>query len=210
MENSNWSIISTVAAIATVIWTCIYFFSYENLESLHKAEKDNMEAKFENEKVGYANEISKLQQRIENLEIDIEKLKNTNILYYECLSKNPSLLPVLKKKIEDQILTQKKSDTINISNKTLPNSDVTKILDDNARIYKGNTYINKSINIIIGLHDINVSGEATINLTLGLKSTQQEKVTTGSSFRYSINGKKFILIIKAINFIRGYIEIEIL
>lgn len=205
MEKSNWNIIGTVATIASIIWTCIYFFSYENLESLHKAEKDNMEAKFENEKAGYANEISKLQQRIENLEIDINKLKSTNNLYYDCLLKNPNLLPVLKKKIEDLTLPQKKADTINILY-----NNMLKVLDDNARIYIGKTYINKSNEIIIGLHDINVSGEATINLTLGSKSTKQEKVTTGSSFRYSKNGKNCILIIKTIDFIRGYIEIEIL
>lgn len=64
--------------------------------------------------------------------------------------------------------------------------------------------------VIIGLHNIDVFKVATINLTLGEKVSRQEKVTAGQIFKYTTKGDNYTLIIKSIDYARGYIEIEII
>lgn len=211
-----WSLINVAIASAGLMWGVMHFIVSENRENLHNAEKDNMKSKFESEKAKYASEISALNQKIEILEIERDKLKETNDIYIECISTNPNLIPVLKKKMEDIILSKKDiTDTIFITNQEHSSSTLNEIrVNDKqnkiAKINEGKTYINNDVGVIIGLHGISVLKEATINLTLGEKPSRQEKVTAGQTFKYTTKGNNHTLIIKSIDYVRGYIEIEII
>ena len=203
-----WSLLITFITSASFIWGLTYFFYYENRESLHKAQIDNMQSESKSKAAEYASEISTLKQRIEILEIERDKLKETNDIYFDCLSKNSNLIPVLKQEIENISLQKAiKADTIYINQ---ADNQIINQNNNTARINKGNTYINKDIEAIIGLHNINVLDEATINITLGIKPVTKEEVTAGKSFKYTTKGKNKILVIKTVDYVRGYIEIEII
>ncbi|MCE8612752.1 hypothetical protein J8L08_14555 [Bacteroides fragilis] len=209
-----WSLVITFITSASFIWGLTYFFYYENKDSLHKAEKDNIESKFKSEVAGYASEISTLKQRIEILEIERDKLKETNDIYFDCLSKNPNLIPVLKHRIEEySLLKASKTDTICIENKDQSVKYVANQVKrdtSSVRINKGNTYISKEMEVIIGLHDIDVLSKATINVSLGKNLTTQEIVTAGKSFKYTTKGENKTLVIKTVDYVRGYIDVEII
>lgn len=210
------SLFITFITSASFIWGLTYFFYYENRENLHSAEKDNMESKFESEKAKYASEISALNQKIEILEMERDKLKETNDIYIECISTNPNLIPVLKRKMEEIILSKENTtDTIFITNQehSSSTSNEIQVIDKQnkiAKINEGKTYVNNNVGVIIGLHGISVLKEATINLTLGEKPSRHEKVTAGQTFKYTTKGENYTLIIKSIDYVRGYIEVEII
>lgn len=211
-----WSLINVAITSAGLMWGIMYFIVYENRENLHKTEKDNIESKLESKEAQYASEISTLKQKIEILEIEKDKLKETNDIYIDCISTNPNLIPVLKKIIEDIILSRTNiTDTIFITNQDHSSSTSNEIQVNGkqnkfAKINEGKTYVNNNMGIIIGLHDITAFKEATINLTLGGKSSRQEKVAVGQTFKYTVKEKNYTLIIKTIDYVRGYIEIEII
>ena len=101
--------------------------------------------------------------------------------------------------------------TLNDNREYLHKAEIENIKSTNRQQTIRNSYINPELGVVIGIHDITINDTATINLSInGSEIWNLKEVSTGAIEHFMTEGKKYELIIKKINFVYNYVNIEII
>ena len=211
-KHPTFILLSSFALGATLMWGILVFTLNDNREYLHKAEIENIKAQIGNKQ----SEIDRYQGKISTLEEENNKLRTINEIYWNCISQNKESTLYIKEKLYKLIDSQQKTElkyyqthTDTSNNNTINSSPQLKRIT--TKINEHDSYINPEFGIVIGNHDITIDNTAIINLSINRNEIWNLKeVSTGTTEHFMIKGKKHELIIKEINFIYNYINIEII
>lgn len=211
-KHPTFILLSSFVLGATLMWGILIFTLNDNREYLHKAEIENIKAQIGNKQ----SEIDRYQGKISTLEEENNKLKTINEIYWNCISQNKELTLYLKEELSKLIDNQKRTeleyyqtDSTIPNNNTINNSSQLKRIT--TKINKHDSYINPEFEIVIGIHDITINDTAIINLSInGNEIWNLKEISTGTIEHFMTKGKKHELIIKEINFVYNYVNIEII
>ncbi|NRT16605.1 hypothetical protein HNP99_002976 [Flavobacterium sp. 28A] len=194
---SNWfetnptkSIISYTILIIGVVWV-FYKFTFE------ESKIDNYKSQIETKQAT----ISQFQARIEYLEEENLKFKSELKDYEDWNSKSENPTLFYKSQYEKTILTRDNSVKTNISK----NTDL-----KNIKISKSESYINKDLDIIIGLTDVSVNYGCFLNISYGNSlNINFENKNIGDTILLESNKGKIKVTINKVNYVYSNIEISI-
>ncbi|WDF47138.1 hypothetical protein PQ459_01345 [Chryseobacterium sp. KACC 21268] len=194
---SNWfetnptkSIIGYTILIIGVTWA-FYKFTFE------ESKIDNYKSQIETKQAT----ISQYQARIEYLEEENLKFKSELKDFEEWNSKSDNPTLFYKSQYEKTILSRNDSTKINISEKDNL---------ENIIINKSESYINKDLDLIIGLKDVSVNYGCFLNVSYGNNLNQNfENKKVGETIILESNKGKIKATINKVNFVYSNIEISI-
>ncbi|GEM_PF-6552569 len=190
-KHPGYTLLVVALSVMTATWALLTFVLEDNKINFYKAQVESINA-----------ENSSYKARIDFLQKENDKIIETNKIYFEQISKDPNSIVFLQKKLGD--LT---NENISLKNKNSTTSNTDKIsskqhdkFDENIDIRRGEAYYSKETEAIIGLNDIDLDRNASINLKLPNQSEKTLKVKAGKSFNYTFGQKNYKLIIKNLNF----------
>ena len=211
-KHPTFILLSSFALGATLMWGILIFTLNDNREYLHKAEIENIKAQIGNKQ----SEIDRYQGKISTLEEENNKLKTINEIYWNCISQNKELTLYIKEELSKLIDNQKSTELEYYqTHPTIPNNNTInnplQLKRITTKINEHDSYINPELGVVIGIHDITINDTATINLSInGSEIWNLKEVSTGAIEHFMTEGKKYELIIKKINFVYNYVNIEII
>lgn len=211
-KHPTFILLSSFALGATLMWGILIFTLNDNREYLHKAEIENIKAQIGNKQ----SEIDRYQGKISTLEEENNKLKTINEIYWNCISQNKELTLYIKEELSKLIDNQKRTELEYYqTNPTIPNNNAinnsSQLKRITTKINEHDSYINPEFEIVIGIHDITIKDTAIINLSInGNEIWNLKEISTGTIEHFMTKGKKHELIIKEINFVYNYVNIEII
>ena len=97
-------------------------------------------------------------------------------------------------------------------NSTLPEnaSNVISNYNISIDIKKAAAYMDDETGLVVGVTDISVLYETTLQITFPDKTVLNEKVTAGKVFNFSVGEHRYQLILKKVEFIYGYVRIQLM
>jgi hypothetical protein len=210
-----YTLFGTVLATMTITWAVLTFVLDDNKVNLYKAHIESINAQIENVK----SENSIYLAKIDYLESENKKLEELNNFYLDWISNSAASLPALKVQLktlaeENNKLKEHQGSKINLHQadttefKSIDNNNLKKYIV-NQRIQKSRAYRDDVTEIVIGVKDINVLGEAALQITFPDNSTKEEKVGAGKTFNYSNKSKQYQVIVNRIEYIYDYVEVQI-
>lgn len=211
-KHPTFILLSSFALGATLMWGILIFTLNDNREYLHKAEIENIKAQIGNKQ----SEIDRYQGKISTLEEENNKLKTINEIYWNCISQNKELTLYIKEELSKLIDNQKRTELEYYqTNPTIPNNNAinnsSQLKRITTKINEHDSYINPEFEIVIGIHDITINDTAIINLSInGNEIWNLKEASTGTIEHFMTKGKTHELIIKEINFVYNYVNIEII
>ena len=194
---SNWfesnptkSVIGYTILIIGVTWA-FYKFTFE------ESKIDNYKSQIETKQAT----ITQYQARIEYLEEENQKFKSELKDFEEWNSKSENPTLFYKSQYEKTILSRNDSTKTNISQKNNL---------ENILINKSESYINKDLDLIIGLKDVSVNYGCFFNISYGNKLNQNfENKKVGETLVLDSNKGKIKVTINKVNYVYSSIEISI-
>ncbi|MPT30727.1 MAG: hypothetical protein E2600_03480 [Chryseobacterium sp.] len=189
-ENPTKSITGYTILIIGVTWA-FYKFTFE------ESKIDNYKSQIETKQAT----ISQYQARIEYLEEENLKFRSElkDFEDWNSKSENPTLF--YKSQYEKTILSRKDSTKTNTSGKNNL---------ENIIINKSESYINKDLDLIIGLKDVSVNDGCFLNISYGNNLNENiENKKVGETIILESNKGKIKLTINKVNFVYSNIEISI-
>ncbi|WP_026728802.1 hypothetical protein [Flavobacterium denitrificans] len=206
-NNQTKSVILYTLIISASTWACYKYMYEESKLELYKAQIESKQV-----------ELSQLQSRIEflekknsSLEVVIKEFEDWN-----SKSQNPNLF--YKTKFEEMAsLKQKYQNSIALNSssedsipKTYDTIVAKEIFPIDAKIYKGDTYINDKEQIVIAVNDVNVSRECDLILSVGNKKNESFKnVKVGKTFTYLVGKRKLRITLSKTEFITSWATFHI-
>lgn len=194
---SNWfesnptkSVIGYTILIIGVTWA-FYKFTFE------ESKIDNYKSQIETKQAT----ITQYQARIEYLEEENLKFKSELKDFEEWNSKSENPTLFYKSQYEKTILSRNDFTKTNISEK----SNLENIL-----ISKSESYINKDLDLIIGLKDVSVNYGCFLNISYGNNLNQNfENKKVGETIALESSKGKIKVTINKVNYVHSSIEISI-
>lgn len=91
-----------------------------------------------------------------------------------------------------------------------PTSAINESKTNSQSIKIGNSYIDPKSQVVIGVHDISVSRQADISITVpGKETVNHNEVVPGKVFYFDNEGVRYSLLIKSIDFVWDSVDIQI-
>lgn len=210
-KHPGYTLLIVIVSVMTTTWAILTFVLEDNKINFYKAQVESVKAETENIK----STNSQYQARIEYLEKENEKLTELNKSYLDWISKGPTPLPFFKKRIEDLTaenlrLIKQGKDTVSvlIGNNSNPNNTTSKY-NITRDIKSGQAYFDDSTGVTVGVTEINVTYESTLQITFPDKSTKNEKIAAGKVYYFQKANRSYQIILKRVEYIYGYVSIQI-
>lgn len=213
-RNPTYTLLIVIVTVMTATWGVLTVILEDNKINFYKAQVESIKAECENIK----STASQYQARIEHLEKENEKLNELNNNYLEWISQSGSPLPFFKKRVEE--LTSEKLLLMKVTNASHEvNFDSSRFAGQEAGpnkykvtkdIDRSSAFLDEKTGLIVGVTDINVDYEATLQVSFPDNTVKNEKVKVGKVYNFNLDGHKYQLIVKKVEFIYGYVSIQII
>ena len=206
------TLISVFALGIATSWAICHFTINESEQQSHNAEIKNKDAQIETLK----SLCNQYEARIDVMDSEIQSLRNTNDLYWDCISKDTGLSVYIKGQIEKMLSIEKNLKSVPIKDVVSQSDSIT--IDTGIpathaveiRIKEKDSYIDYEPTLVIGIHTISISEEAIVNISVdGEIIANQQRVTAGDIFTYYYDQEMYQITIKTINYVYGFIKVVI-
>lgn len=205
------SIILYTITIGAITWGIFGFLLDDRKEDLHNTQIGLLEFKLDSNKVVE----TQLRARIEFLVNENTKLTEQNYRYYEWLSSSPTSLKNIENENENLkneiAIFKNKLENLNAND----NSQETikpepSYYFESPRISEGIAFIDIETGASISVTDINTSNEAKGYCNIPGKGQKNfEKIRSGVSWDYELNGKRYSIYLKEVDFVTSTYKILI-
>lgn len=198
-KHPSYTLLVVALSVMTATWAILTFVLEDNKINFYKAQVESVNA-----------ENSSYKARIDFLQKENDKINETNKIYFEQISKDPNSIIFLQKKLGDLA-----KDNISLKSKNSATSNIDSIrskqhdkFDEIVNIERGEAYYSKETEAIIGLNEIDVDRNASINLKLPNEAEETLKVKAGKSFNYTLGKNKYKLIITNLNYYSNTLTVQ--